>query len=568
MNDINSVDELKDKPAWFKKIWAGSVDVLSMIINAESNQGYLGTAFTESAVDALLALIDYQRTAHSTSSNYIFFDASRSVIFPFTASQSDLVAFSEGSFSVSSKRFESRADATFTEVSETFTASSATDLLTVARIYTTGELVRVSSTLTLPTAIGGNLDSGTDYFVIYITDSTIKLARSRINAYNGTAIDLTNNGSGILTIKIYSKKIFVYQQTSISSQSIGQSDGITEWQEFDVPDSFALQDTFAITINSLPYTRVPTFIDSIASDRVYKVINKSSNRFSIQFGNGVLGIIPPAFDIIIQYAYGGGIDSNVSVINKINQYGGTDTNIDGVSNYLSLSGGGDREGITSAKRIGPLQLKAQSRFVTSDDGIGLALAYGGITRATVAKNYFGPLTCAFFLVPSGGGTVPAPVLAYLAVYLQNKTIMESIMVTCYSADYLPVNVTSTLKIKTGYDYTTIKNYYELALKLIFSDSTYEIYLKYLDEGIAAAVDLINTRFSYSFTDVDYIVISPILDIVTPADFGIATQISDVYGVTNNVDGVDYSIISAPSFPITPTAYQITTAGTITTTQIP
>jgi hypothetical protein len=568
MNDINSVPELRDKPEWFKKIWAGAVDVLSMILNAESNQSYLETAFTEDSVDALVTLIDYQRSPHSTASNYIFFDAIRTAIFPFTVLVSDLIAFSEGSFTVSSKKFEARGDETFSAVSETFTASSTTDLLTVSRIYMTGELVRLSSTLTLPTATGGDLDANTDYFAIYVSDTTIKLARSRTNSYNGTFIDLTSNGTGTLNIKVYSKKIYVYQQTSVSSQSIGLFDGRTEWQEFNIPDSYMLKDTLTVTINSITYTRVDTFVNSNPSDKVYKILNKSDNRFSIQFPDGTYGEIPPAFDIMVSYAYGGGSDSNVSVINKINQYGGSDINIDGVSNYIELSGGGDREGMATAKIIGPLNLKAQSRFVTSDDGIALALAYSGITRATVDKNAFGPLTAAFYLVPSGGGVVPAPTLADLATYLQNRSILESIFTVCFSANYLTVNVTSTLKIKTGYTFASVKEYYELALKLIFSESTYEIYLMYLDEGIASAVTLINTRFSYSFTDADYATISPILDIINPVDFGVAIQLGDVHGITDNVDGVDYSIISVPSFPVTPTQFQITTYGTITTTQIP
>lgn len=60
----------------------------------------------------------------------------------------------------------------------------------------TGLKVQVSSTVTLP----AGLAAATDYFVIYLTANTFSLASSLVNANAGTAIDITDTGSGTHTI--------------------------------------------------------------------------------------------------------------------------------------------------------------------------------------------------------------------------------------------------------------------------------------------------------------------------------------------------------------------------------
>ena len=81
--------------------------------------------------------------------------------------------------------------------SAVFTADAPTDVLTftVATQLVTGSRIRLTSTTTLP---GGTLSS-TDYFVIYLTATTIKLATTLANAMAGTALNITDSGSGTLT---------------------------------------------------------------------------------------------------------------------------------------------------------------------------------------------------------------------------------------------------------------------------------------------------------------------------------------------------------------------------------
>jgi len=83
--------------------------------------------------------------------------------------------------------------------SDTFTASAATDLLTVTKsriTWTTGDPVVVSTAGTLPSPLAAS----TVYYVIAVADLTMQLATSSANAEAGTEIDLTTAGSGVHTI--------------------------------------------------------------------------------------------------------------------------------------------------------------------------------------------------------------------------------------------------------------------------------------------------------------------------------------------------------------------------------
>lgn len=79
----------------------------------------------------------------------------------------------------------------------TFTANAGTDICTHTNInlfpYTR---VQLTTTGTLP----AGLALATDYYVIKVTDLTIKLATSYANAVAGTAIDITDAGTGTHTI--------------------------------------------------------------------------------------------------------------------------------------------------------------------------------------------------------------------------------------------------------------------------------------------------------------------------------------------------------------------------------
>ena len=86
--------------------------------------------------------------------------------------------------------------------SDTFTADAGTDVCTwtstanIPSNVLTGTKVRLTTTTTLP----AGLATATDYYVIKVTDSTFSLATSYANAVAGTAINITDAGTGTHTV--------------------------------------------------------------------------------------------------------------------------------------------------------------------------------------------------------------------------------------------------------------------------------------------------------------------------------------------------------------------------------
>jgi len=447
--DLNSDPELVDKPAWSKKKTAYLGDMLSLINNATANNVLLRPCFTRKNGKLILELIDYELTPQSTASGTVLFYFPGTVVFPFTIAVEDLVALTSGTTLVSSKRFEARAAVNVTAVTEVFApaaVNTGADTITVARDFTTGEKVRFTTVTTLPAPLA----LLTDYYVIRVNATTIKIATSLVNAYAGTAIDLTTQGVGNHTVHLYSVGVTCYQQQTKDSVTIGTSDGTTEWQKFNLPDIDILEDTLVVTINAVTWTKVDTFVDSILTNTHYRLFYNNDNSAFIQFGNGTYGAIPGAFDISAAYAVGGNSDSNVTVADKIKIYGGADTNVNGASNPASLTGGDDPQDLEESKILGPLLLKARNRFVTTTDGEALALAYGGSSQVKVLKNYYGVGSSRMLCIADGGGNLSGAVQTALQIHLIDRTQLESIDVRVNDLTITATNVTSTAKLLNGY----------------------------------------------------------------------------------------------------------------------
>jgi hypothetical protein len=79
-----------------------------------------------------------------------------------------------------------------------FTVDTATDTLTTVSAHklVTGSRIRVASSAVLTTP----LVATTDYFAIVLSTTTLKLATTLTDANSSTAIDITSNGTGTLTL--------------------------------------------------------------------------------------------------------------------------------------------------------------------------------------------------------------------------------------------------------------------------------------------------------------------------------------------------------------------------------
>lgn len=564
LDDINSDTELRPKPNWFKRLWAGIGDVFSMWVNVAANLSFLRTAFTRQSVADHLELIDYRLSPQSTSNGRQSFDVKRTSVFPLTFVVADLIASTAGSGATSSKRFESRNGYVFSLTQEGFTVTVGTDELAILGTYVVGEIVRVSTDGTLPAPLAVD----TDYYVIEVSSTAIKLAASRSDAYNGTNIDITTTGSGNHTIKKFSFTVTVYQQETLSSTAvIGTGDGLTSWLTFNLPDKLVLEDTLTLTIGSDTWTKVDTLVDSSSTDKHFLFIPLSDNDSQVRFGNGVYGAIPQNFDIEASYATGGGANSNVSQVGLVNQYAASNSNISGTSNPDEMTGGSDEQSLSEAKVLGPLLLKAQNRFITTPDGKALSEDFAGVSLAKVNKNAFGVLSAQVLIVPDGGGNPSSTLLSELQTYLIDRTVLESIDVRVEAPSYNVINPNMSVKVNEGTAYADIEGYVELALIILFTETAAQIDAIYQTNGIVATVAFINNTFSKAFTDQDYSQINTLVSNMPINAFGKTFQRSDIEGYVDVfVDGVDYVIYNG-TIPITNNDDQITQFGTATLSEI-
>jgi hypothetical protein len=570
LSSINSNNELVDKPNWFKNMIAGLADISAMWNNAAANNCLLGTAFTRRNVQLLLELIDYNMFPQSTSTTQLIFLLPDDIVFPVTFSASELVAITPGTVAVSSLRFEARTGITLTTQEKEAFIPGDIDIInneiTVSREFQTGEKIQFTTAGTLPAPF----QLLTSYYVIRIDASTIQIALSITDSFKAIPIDIIDTGIGGGDIELYSFRHDVYQQTSRTVSSIGQSDGVTKFQKYNLPDINILKDTLLITINSINWNQKETLVESSDTDTDYRLFYNSDQSSYIMFGDGFYGAIPPAeFDIEASYAIGGGSISNVNQLNRINTYAGTSENIDGCTNYSSAVGGNEPQAIEQAKILGPLLLKALNRFVTGSDGEALTIAFGGIAIAKVNDNAFGTLSAQVLTVPNGGGFLSPTTKSELQQYLIDRTVLESIDVRVEDAVYVTINVDSSAKLLPGFNWVDdVENYYRLAWKLFFTETGQEIKTAYESDGIESAITKINTYLNESFTTADNNQIIELLNNLIPRDF--ADEIQDTDAITyvqGSVFGIDYLSITLPAFPITNDIDEITTIGTVTVTEI-
>jgi len=564
LNDINSIASLVDKPDWFKKIIAGVGDMIGQNINAQVNNVYLRTAFTRKAIVDLLALLDYQLGNRSTSVGQLTFYINRSQSFPLTFTSDDLIAQSKGSITQSSLLYKADAGVTVAAFSETAVVTVISNILTVAKVYVTGDLIRISTTNVLPTPLQLN----TDYYVIYVSPTTIKLASSINDALANNPIILADVGTGVHTLHLWSFQSTAHQRKYSSLISIGTADN-TPWQKFAVPDLDVLEDTTTVTVASIAWTAVDSLINSIFTDKHYIIRYDSEGNCSIQFGDGTFGAMPSG-DVEIVYAVGGGLNSNVSSLNYINTYSGGNSSINGVTNTSVFNGGGDFESTETAKALAPLSLKSRDRFVTVEDGEYLALNFGGIIGVVINKNVYGTFSAQVVIVPSGGGLPSAGLKSTLQTYLISKSILSSADIRVIDPTYVSVAVTAGMKLITGYLWSSVEAYFTLACNLYFSERAKEIQDAYLASGIAAAVAIINSAFTTTFTSSDYVQITKLIskDVFTPRIFGDDIQESNFISyIQDNVIGCQYVIVTLPSFPVSIGSTEIPTNGVMTLSEI-
>ena len=137
--------------------------------------------------------------------------------------------------------------------------------------------------------------------------------------------------------------------TAAGRVNIGVSDGVTEWQEFNLPDQDVILSNFGdvlsirLLIGNEPWTLQETLVESGENDAHFRWITKPGGITAVQFGDGTTGRIPPAnIPINAIYRVGGGFRGNISTTDSSIIYEGTNATISAVSfpdSITQFSGG-------------------------------------------------------------------------------------------------------------------------------------------------------------------------------------------------------------------------------------
>ncbi len=116
---------------------------------------------------------------------------------------------------------------------QTFTAAVSNICTKVAHGLLTGDQVRLTTTTTLP----AGLSLATDYYVIYLTADTFSLATSVVNATAGTAVDITDTGTGTHTITGYENLIGLFYEDRAFALKTGVPAQTSEYaRELGIPE--------------------------------------------------------------------------------------------------------------------------------------------------------------------------------------------------------------------------------------------------------------------------------------------------------------------------------------------
>ncbi len=372
--------------------------------------------------------------------------------------------------------------------------------------------------------------------------------------------------------------IVCYAQETRPQQNIGKTDG-SNFQQVELPDLDVIDDTNQITIDGNSYNRVNTFANSTGTDYHYLLFFRSDGSSYIVLGgentqdNSEFGFKPPAdIDIYADYAVGGGTDTNIENTGEVTEYLGTNVNVSAVTNTTAATGGLDEETLENARNIAPIRLRSAEFF--SNESTGLALLkteVSGFLNGQIVIT--GLMEVDAYIVPVGGGAPSAGLITEVQDLLEERSYLEQVTATGYSANYINQAISAEVSMLSGYAYADKEKYMELALALRSSEISLGIYEVYYSTGVADAIDRINSDFAAllpyligggDFTnESDAVQIERLLKNIPFQSFGENLNPEDLStAVQGFVTGVDRCEMLAPTSPVTVPAGSISRPSSI------
>lgn len=163
-----------------------------------------------------------------------------------------------------------------------------------------------------------------------------------------------------------------------------------------------------IFVDSVEWVAKTSFLGAEPTSQVFVYRITAEQEAIIEFGDGVTGAIPNNnATITASYRINGGASTNRAGVGSITLFDSVN-GVDSVYNLNQPSGGSDPEDIDTAKKQGPLSLRALDRCITLEDFETVALKVpGGGLRAAKAIQGNSPIEVTVYVATEGENPIPS-----------------------------------------------------------------------------------------------------------------------------------------------------------------
>ena len=221
---------------------------------------------------------------------------------------------------------------------------------------------------------------------------------------------------------------FGTQGRSAVNEVLGSSNGDAD-QRFETANEQFISGTETVTVDSVEWTRVDNFLNSLSQDQVYRVELGEDNRATIIFGDGSTGAIPSIGqgNVVISYRHNAEEDGNVGADTVTVDKTGLSF-VSSITNPRQATGWAQAqdatvESLEQAKIAGPASLRTRDVAIGPSDIVTLVTDFVDengskpFGRAKVIEEGFGPKTIEVVVVARGGGQASNAQLTALDEYL-------------------------------------------------------------------------------------------------------------------------------------------------------
>jgi len=366
----------------------------------------------------------------------------------------------------------------------------------------------------------------------------------------------------------------VKQQKTKSSLNIGTILNADDWLELEIKGfTGVIKSSISLTSSDGTWTRVDNFDNSILTDLHFVLLYQSGGKSRVQFGNGVTGVKPTINSVVsATFATTLGLLGQME-IGEINLNTGEDPDITEVTNADETIGGNNSESVASIIRNARANVRLRDIVWTQEDLETTARQSSSSVQKAFGIPGLG--TAIIQVIPAGGGNPSAPLKAIVEAYVQSKSQFGIMPLTASDPTYVPVNITATITVRTGFVLAKCQDLAEFALTLVSSAFDNQVTEYFTDNGIdKTRTDVINTVWAWAFVEADNdalaFIIQTWINLLGDRDYRDWDQDLEVGNLWQMGDslydyGIDVFNLTAPTTNQVATSLQIINTGTVTVT---